>query len=79
MPTGTTIGHIHLQVTDLDRALAFYRDLLGFEVMVHAGSGRLFVGRRLPPPHRAQHLAQPGRPAGRTRGGSGPLSRRYSI
>lgn len=38
VPTGTTIGHIHLQVTDLDRALVFYRDLLGFEVMVHAGA-----------------------------------------
>ena len=28
----TTIGHIHLTVADLDRALVFYRDLLGFEV-----------------------------------------------
>lgn len=27
-----TIGHVHLTVSDLDRALAFYRDLLGFEV-----------------------------------------------
>lgn len=25
------IGHIHLKVSDLDRALAFYRDVLGFE------------------------------------------------
>ena len=38
VPAGTRIGHIHLQVTDLNRALAFYRDLLGFEVMVHAGA-----------------------------------------
>ncbi|OGX87939.1 VOC family protein [Hymenobacter coccineus] len=38
VPAGTRIGHIHLQVTDLDRALAFYCDLLGFEVMVHAGA-----------------------------------------
>jgi catechol 2,3-dioxygenase len=29
---GVTIGHIHLKVADLDRALAFYRDVLGFEV-----------------------------------------------
>jgi catechol 2,3-dioxygenase len=28
----TTIGHIHLTVTDIDRALSFYRDLLGFEI-----------------------------------------------
>jgi catechol 2,3-dioxygenase len=27
------IGHVHLKVADLDRALAFYRDVLGFEVM----------------------------------------------
>jgi catechol 2,3-dioxygenase len=29
---GTQIGHVHLTVSDLDRSLAFYRDLLGFEV-----------------------------------------------
>lgn len=28
------IGHVHLKVADLDRALGFYRDVLGFEVMV---------------------------------------------
>ena len=38
VPAGTTIGHIHLQVTDLDRAVAFYRDLLGFEMMVETSS-----------------------------------------
>lgn len=26
-------GHVHLKVTDLDRAIAFYRDILGFDVM----------------------------------------------
>ena len=34
VPAGTSIGHVHLQVTDLDRAVAFYGGLLGFEVMV---------------------------------------------
>ena len=29
---GTDIGHVHLRVSDLDRAVAFYRDALGFEV-----------------------------------------------
>jgi len=29
---GVTIGHVHLKVADLDRALGFYRDVLGFEV-----------------------------------------------
>ncbi len=40
MPTSTFpslspqigIGHVHLKVADLDRALAFYRDVLGFNV-----------------------------------------------
>lgn len=27
------IGHVHLKVSDLDRALGFWRDILGFEVM----------------------------------------------
>jgi catechol 2,3-dioxygenase len=30
---GVDIGHVHLRVSDLERALAFYRDILGFEVM----------------------------------------------
>ncbi|RYY18404.1 MAG: glyoxalase [Cytophagaceae bacterium] len=37
-PAGTGIGHVHLQVTDLDRALAFYHGLLGFEVMLNMGT-----------------------------------------
>ncbi|MGI4863497.1 MAG: VOC family protein [Janthinobacterium lividum] len=37
-PAGTRIGHIHLQVTDLDRALEFYHGLLGFEVMMNVGT-----------------------------------------
>jgi catechol 2,3-dioxygenase len=30
---GLTVGHLHLHVGDVDRAIAFYRDVLGFEVM----------------------------------------------
>ena len=37
-PAGTGIGHVHLQVTDLDRALQFYNGLLGFEVMMNVGT-----------------------------------------
>ena len=33
VPKGTHIGHVHLKVSDLERALSFYRDLLGFRVM----------------------------------------------
>jgi len=29
----TIVGHVHLHVGDIDRALAFYRDVIGFEVM----------------------------------------------
>jgi catechol 2,3-dioxygenase len=29
---GARIGHVHLKVADLDRAIAFYRDVLGFEL-----------------------------------------------
>jgi catechol 2,3-dioxygenase-like lactoylglutathione lyase family enzyme len=32
------IGHVHLKVADLDRALAFYRDVLGFDVTQRFGS-----------------------------------------
>jgi catechol 2,3-dioxygenase len=35
---GLRMGHIHLHVADIDRGLAFYRDVLGFEVMVNLGS-----------------------------------------
>ena len=38
VPAGTRIGHIHLQVTDLERAVGFYHDLLGFEVMLRVDS-----------------------------------------
>ena len=43
IPVGTTIGHIHLQVTDLDKALTFYRDLLGFEVTLRFGEQAAFL------------------------------------
>jgi catechol 2,3-dioxygenase len=31
MPAGTAVGHVHLKVSDVPRAAAFYRDRLGFE------------------------------------------------
>lgn len=42
-PAGTRIGHVHLKVSDLDRALAFYRDLLGFEVTTLYGDQAAFL------------------------------------
>jgi catechol 2,3-dioxygenase len=35
---GLRMGHLHLHVADIDRGLRFYRDVLGFEVMVNLGS-----------------------------------------
>jgi catechol 2,3-dioxygenase len=37
------IGHVHLKVADLDRALAFYCDVLGFDLVQRYGSGAAFV------------------------------------
>ncbi len=39
----TRIGHVHLKVADLDRAIGFYRDVLGFEVMQRYGPGAAFL------------------------------------
>ena len=38
-----TIGHVHLKVADLERSLAFYRDVLGFEVTQRFGSQAAFL------------------------------------
>jgi len=43
IPAGTRIGHIHLKVADLERALKFYRDLLGFEVQQYYGDSAVFI------------------------------------
>jgi len=40
---GTRIGHVHLKVADLERALAFYRDVLGFEVTQRYGRQAAFL------------------------------------
>lgn len=39
----TRIGHVHLKVSDLDRALQFYRDVLGFEVTQRYGRQAAFL------------------------------------
>ncbi len=40
---GTTIGHVHLKVADLERALAFYCGVLGFDLTQRYGPGAAFV------------------------------------
>ena len=43
VPAGTNIGHVHLKVADIDRALAFYRDVLGFDQVMRIGDHAAFV------------------------------------
>lgn len=40
---GVKIGHVHLKVADLERALGFWRDVLGFEVMQRYGKQAVFL------------------------------------
>lgn len=40
----TRIGHVHLKVADLDRAIAFYSGVLGFEVQQRFGTQAAFLG-----------------------------------
>jgi len=40
---GVRIGHVHLKVADLERALAFYCGVLGFELMQRYGTQAAFV------------------------------------
>jgi catechol 2,3-dioxygenase len=41
--SGTRIGHVHLKVADLDRALGFYCGVLGFELMQKYGTQAAFI------------------------------------
>src|SRR5580700_3350996 len=43
VPSGTKIGHVHLQVSDLSEAERFYNGVLGFDVIVRGYPGALFV------------------------------------
>lgn len=43
IPAQTRIGHVHLKVSDLERSLAFYCDLLGFELTMTYGDQAAFI------------------------------------
>lgn len=43
VPAQTRIGHVHLKVANLERALEFYRDLLGFEITTLYGDQAAFI------------------------------------
>ena len=38
IPAEARIGHVHLKVADLERAIGFYRDLLGFDLLFNMGT-----------------------------------------
>ena len=40
---GVSVGHVHLKVSDLERAIAFYRDVLGFELQQQLGDQAAFL------------------------------------
>lgn len=43
IPAQTHIGHVHLKVSDIKRSLAFYCDLLGFEITTMYGEDAAFI------------------------------------
>ncbi|MBM1634217.1 VOC family protein [Sulfitobacter mediterraneus] len=42
--THPSVGHVHLRVADLDRAINFYRDVLGFDLTLRYGDRAAFLG-----------------------------------
>ncbi len=43
IPPSVQIGHVHLKVSDIDKALGFYKDLLGFEITQRYGTQAVFL------------------------------------
>lgn len=43
VPASTRIGHVHLKVSDIERSLAFYQDILGFEITQWYGHNAVFL------------------------------------
>lgn len=43
IPAETRLGHVHLKVADINRALTFYKDLLGFEITQYYGDSAVFL------------------------------------
>ena len=50
IPPQTHIGHVHLKVADLERAIQFYCETLGFTLMQRMGSSAAFISAGGPPP-----------------------------
>jgi catechol 2,3-dioxygenase len=63
MPSGTTMGHVHLHVGDLERAEAFYHRALGFDKVVWSYPGALFLSAGGYHHHLGNNTWSPGPPA----------------
>ena len=50
-PAATRVGHVHLKVSDLDRAVAFYRDVIGLDLVQRYGRGAAFLSAGSYPHH----------------------------
>ena len=58
---GVDIGHVHLKVADLDRAIAFYRTCSASSSSSAWATRPRSSRPAVPPPHRAQHMGDEGR------------------
>src|SRR5476651_2447377 len=43
VPQDTRIGHVHLKVSDIAKSLAFYHEMLGFEIIQRYGTQAAFI------------------------------------
>jgi catechol 2,3-dioxygenase len=43
IPAGARIGHVHLKVADLDRAVRFYQEVMGFDLIARLGNSAAFL------------------------------------
>jgi catechol 2,3-dioxygenase len=43
IPPDARIGHVHLKVANLDRAIAFYEGVLGFDIVMRIGDSAAFL------------------------------------
>jgi catechol 2,3-dioxygenase len=43
IPAQTRIGHVHLKVSNIEKALSFYKDLLGFAITQYYGNSAVFI------------------------------------
>ena len=43
IPAGTSIGHVHLKVADLERSIRFYQELMGFDITARYGEQAAFL------------------------------------